>query len=219
MKKLIHLSATPALIAGMAALTPAFAADVEPLPSESNVNVYVGVVGGYMWGEAGFTDKWPGNTWSENSDADLGILSAIAGIDMRSDGWLYGLEADIGVPLGSFPDDNDLPPVMQWSDMNYNAHLRARVGRSIDNVDIFIAGGLAIAQMESEDFDGDHETSTLTGFTIGGGVDWAFSDLLKARLEVLYDDYGEEDTFDIDDDQYSGDWSDITVRGGLLFTF
>lgn len=219
MKKLIQLSASPALIASMAALSPVFAADVEPLPSESNFNVYVGATGGYMAGTARHEAEWgSGGSTRQTTTADLGILSVIAGIDTRSDGWLFGLEGDIGLPLGDFPHDNDVGDEFQWSDMKYNAHVRARVGRSIDNVDLFIAGGLAIAKFESESGD-DDSSNTLTGFTVGGGVDWAFSDLLKARVEILYDDYGNQDTFDSGSTQYSGDWSDVTVRGGLLFTF
>lgn len=221
MKKLIRLSATPAFIAGMAALSPAMAADVAPLPDDMNdVNFYVGATGGYMSGTAKHDADWSsGGGDSDTTKANLGILSAIVGIDMRSNGWLFGIEGDIGVPLGDFPNDNDVGDDFQWSDMKYNAHLRGRVGRSVDNIDLFIAGGLAVAKFEMQEFNGDDHSSTLTGFTIGGGVDWAFNDLLKARVEVLYDDYGSEDTFEDDGDQYSGDWSDVTVRGGLLFTF
>lgn len=223
MKKLIQLSATPALLAGMTALssTASLAADIEVQPSSNDVNFYVGATGGYLWGKAKHdADFSGGGSRDESTKADLGILSAIAGVDMRTDGWLFGIEGDIGVPLGDFPNDNDVGDDFQWSDMKYNAHLRARVGRSIDNVDLFIAGGLAVAKFDIERWNGDDYSSTLTGFTIGGGVDWAFSDLLKARVEVLYDDYGDEDTFeDNGGSKYSGDWSDVTVRGGLLFTF
>jgi outer membrane immunogenic protein len=222
MKKLIKLSATPALIAGMTALssTASLAADVDVQSSFDDVNFYVGATGGYMSGTADHDADWSGGGGrSDTTKADLGILSAIAGIDTRSNGWLFGIEGDIGVPLGGISHDNDVGDDFQWSDMKYNAHLRARVGRSVDNIDLFIAGGLAVAKFDLERWNGDEYSSTLTGFSIGGGVDWAFNDLIKARVEVLYDDYGSEDTFDDNDDQYSGDWSDVTVRGGLLFTF
>lgn len=218
MKKLIQLSATPALIAGMAALssTASLAADIEVQPASDDVNFYVGATGGYLWGKGKHEED---DDSSETTKGDIGIISAIAGVDFRTDGWLFGVEGDIGLPLSEFDEDDDVSPLMQWSEMQYNAHVRARVGRSIDNVDLFIAGGLAIGKFKLEDWNGDEYGATLTGFTIGGGVDWAFNDLIKARVEVLYDDYGNEDTFDIGDNQYSGDWSDVTVRGGLLFTF
>ncbi|MBK1871271.1 outer membrane protein [Aestuariivirga sp. YIM B02566] len=221
MKKLIKLSATPAIIAGMTALssTASLAADADVQSSFDDVNFYIGATGGYLTGTAKHEVEYSGGgSDSDTTKADLGILSAIVGVDVRSNGWLFGIEGDIGIPLGDFPDDNDVSEEMQWSDMKYNAHLRARVGRSVDNIDLFIAGGLAIAKFESIDWDDENRNTTLTGFTIGGGVDWAFNDLLKARVEVLYDDYGDEDTFG-DNTQYSGDWSDVTVRGGLLFTF
>lgn len=221
MKKLIRLSATPALVAGMTALssTATLAADIEVPPSD-DMNFYIGATGGYLWGKGKHEEDFGGGgSADETTKGDVGIISAIAGVDMRSDGWLYGIEADIGLPLGNFDEDDDVSPLMQWSEMKYNAHVRARVGRSIDNVDLFIAGGLAIGRFELEDWDGDEYGTTLTGFTIGGGVDWAFNDLIKARLEVLYDDYGSADSRDIGDNQYTGDWSDVTVRGGLLFTF
>ncbi len=219
MKKLIQLSATPALIAGMTALssTVSLAADIEVQTPSDEFNFYVGATGGYLWGKGKHEED---GDFGETTKGDAAIISAIAGVDMRTaDGWLFGIEGDIGLPLGEFDEDDDLTPVKQWSEMQYNAHVRARVGRSIDNVDLFIAGGLAIGKFKLEDWDGHDYGATLTGFTIGGGVDWAFNDLIKARVEVLYDDYGNEDTFDINDNQYSGDWSDVTVRGGLLFTF
>jgi outer membrane immunogenic protein len=216
MKKLIQLSATPALIAGMTALSPTMA---EAQSLLDDVNFYVGATGGYLTGTAKHKDEWPTGSSDETTRGNTGIVSAIVGIDTRTDGWLFGIEGDMGLPLGGFDEDDDASPVMQWSEMEYNAHVRARVGRSIDNVDLFIAGGLAIGKFKLEDWNGDEYGATLTGFTIGGGVDWAFNDLIKARVEVLYDDYGNEDTFDDNNDQYSGDWSDVTVRGGLLFTF
>ena len=48
-------------------------------------------------------------------------------------------------------------------------------------------------------------------------MDWAFSDRMKARVEILHDDYGREDTLTLGSNDYTGDWSDTTVRGGLLF--
>jgi outer membrane immunogenic protein len=213
MKKLIKLSATPALVAGMTALT------VGTVGAQSlfdDMNFYVGATGGVMSWEANHRFD-PGNGSGFDTDDTLGILSALAGITTHTeDGWLFGIEGDIGLPLGGDLDDEDIDPGNQWSDMNYDAHVRARVGRRFGGADVFLAGGLAIIELE-QDVDGaNSNTHTLTGFTVGGGVDWAFTDSLIARVELLYDEYGREETFGND---YSGDWSDTTVRGGLLFQF
>jgi hypothetical protein len=50
-------------------------------------------------------------------------------------------------------------------------------------------------------------------------VDWFFTDRLRARIEILHDDYGREDTISYTSTQYSSDWTDTTLRGGLLFQF
>src|SRR4029079_15362024 len=141
------------------------------------------------------------------------------GIDTRSGDWLFGVEGDIGLPLGDDLDDPDIPGLIQWSDMDYDAHLRARIGHRFGAADVFIAGGLAITELKQKDSEFDvHETKTLTGFSIGGGVDWPIAENLTARVEILYDDYGKVDTAG-DFSGYTGDWSDTTVRGGLLFQF
>jgi outer membrane immunogenic protein len=103
--------------------------------------------------------------------------------------------------------------------MDYDAHVRARVGHRFGQADVFIAGGLAITELQQDDSEFDvHETKTLTGFTIGAGVDWPITENMIARVEVLHDDYGKVDTAG-NFSGYTGDWADTTVRGGLLFHF
>jgi opacity protein-like surface antigen len=217
MKKLVRLSATPALIAGMTAFAPG-AADAQSLLD--GLNFHVGATGGVLSGDADFEDQSDfGGTDTESTDADLGILSVIAGIDHRMEsGMFLGVEGDIGLPVGDYPNDEETPSDMKWSDMNYNAHLRGRVGARLGQVDVFVAAGLAVAEFEQEHSDGDDKT-TLTGLSLGAGVDWFFMDSLAVRLEILRDDYGRKNTRRVFNEQYSGDWTDTTVRGGLLFQF
>lgn len=216
MKKLIQLSATPALMAGMTALSPG-AADAQSLLDD--MNFYIGATAGYLSGEAENRDNAFGGSQTFESDQDLGILSALAGVSTHIDGWLLGIEGDIGLPTDDFSDDPSTPNDTEWQDMNYNAHLRARVGRRFGDVDIFIAGGLAVTELE-QDFTSGPQTFkdkvTLTGYSLGVGADWAFSDLLTARVEILHDEYGRESLIF---NNYTGDWADTTVRGGLLFQF
>jgi outer membrane immunogenic protein len=219
MKKLIQLSATPALLAGMTALSPG-AAQAQSLLDD--MNFYIGATGGYLSGDADHKEKEEdGDVNTVGTDADLGILSLIAGIDTHTaGGWLFGIEGDIGLPVGSYPNDDFVSEEFQWTDMNYNAHLRGRVGARFGDADVFVAAGLAVAEFEQE-VDENEDTHTLVGLSLGAGVDWFFTDRLRARIEILHDDYDREDTF-FDSDagsQYSGDWTDTTVRGGLLFQF
>lgn len=150
------------------------------------------------------------------TDDNFGIVSAIAGVTVRNGDWLFGIEGDIGLPLGDDLDTDERPDVLQWSDINYNAHARGRVGRRFGDADLFIAGGLAVVELEQEQ-DGETDSYTLTGFSVGAGVDWPIMENLVARVEVLHDEYGKKSTTTFNN--YTGDWSDTTVRGGLLFQF
>jgi outer membrane immunogenic protein len=212
MKKLVRLSATPAFVVGMAALTPG-AADAQSLLDD--VNFYVGAAGGFMSGESSHHDAI-GNDVDRHDN--FGIVSAIAGATVRSDDWLFGVEGDIGLPLGDDLDEEDFEDVLQWEDMNFNAHVRGRVGRRFGSADLFIAAGLAVAEFDQkEESDGATESYTLTGFSIGAGVDWPIMESLIARVEILHDDYSAVDTTRFQG--YTGDWADTTFRGGLLFQF
>ena len=68
--------------------------------------------------------------------------------------------------------------------------------------------GLAIAEFEQENFEeAGSENFTLTGFSVGAGVDWPVTENLVARVEILHDDYGRKETIF---NGYSGDWTDTT---------
>ena len=111
------------------------------------------------------------------------------------------------------------------------ASLRARAGFAWDRFLIYATGGIAFAnaKLESEgtivfddqstaDFN-DSDSSTLTGWTAGGGVEYAFTDNIIGRVEVRYSDFG-KDTFHLND---SGDvkagFSQTAATVGISYKF
>ncbi|MEM7634921.1 MAG: outer membrane beta-barrel protein [Pseudomonadota bacterium] len=144
-------------------------------------------------------------------DDTFGTLGGLAGVTLRNGDFFYGLEGDFGFVFGS----DDVPLSIceqQWCDADWKAHIRGRLGMTAGMFDIFVAGGLAIAELG-----GSGSDQTVTGFTVGGGLERNITETLNARVEVLYDE------FEVDDlsgpGTYQGKWSDITVRGALLFEF
>ncbi len=183
----------------------ATAADYEPVASP--LDVYAGIFGGVLFADRDVTG---GPLAPASYEDTFGTAGGLAGINFHHGSMFYGVEGDFGFVFGSA----GVPPSIcqqQWCDADWKAHLRGRVGFATGQVDLFVAGGLAIAELG-----GVGSSQTVTGFTIGGGAETALSDAMHARVEVLYDEF--------DDDlsgpgTYQGKWSDITIRAALLFNF
>ena len=77
---------------------------------------------------------------------------------------------------------------------------------------------MALADLDITEVGGVQEGTTYTGFTIGGGVDYGFSENLIGRLEYLHDEFGSESYSD-GADTYTADLSDDTVRAVIVYKF
>lgn len=205
---------------GCAALlmgSAAYAADVEaPAPYDWS-GLYVGLHAGYLWGDVDVEEDDDPIATGGSIDGFVG--GALAGFNFELDPLVLGIEGDFG-----FTDvDGDgrvQPPEPDFSyDLNWNAHVRARAGFAFDRALIFVAGGLAIADLDIDEDQGATAIGdTYYGFTIGGGIDYAFTDELIGRIEYLHDDYGTKD-YEEDDEDYSADLTTDTVRAALIYKF
>jgi outer membrane immunogenic protein len=80
--------------------------------------------------------------------------------------------------------------------------VRARAGVAFDRALIYATGGFAFAD-------------DATGWTVGGGLEYAFTNNLSAKVEGLYVNLDQDDNFlGIDNDAEFG-----VVRAGLNFRF
>lgn len=93
--------------------------------------------------------------------------------------------------------------------MHWLATVRGRVGWAFDRILVYATGGLAITRLDiSKQFawnftDGctvlnglndchvGGSDTTRTGWTVGGGVEWAFDDHWSVKGEYLYADFGD----------------------------
>jgi outer membrane immunogenic protein len=191
-------------LAALALVTPANAADLEPLPS--NWEVYVGLHAGAVFGDGDIELD------INNSSGTIGVIGALAGVNYRFDTMFVGLESDIGIGLGNFDqEDVDLSGACDWGAWcDFNGHLRGRLGVSLDSLDIFVAGGLAFAN--ASDQSGSSEI--MTGWTVGAGLEYGWTENVSLRVEFLHDEYGSRDV-----NGYDSKWSDNTVRAAAIFKF
>lgn len=145
------------------------------------------------------------------------VGGAFAGINMLTDNLLLGIEGDLG--LGTIEGTvTDLDTESITSTIDWNAHLRGRIGAPVDGALFYLAGGLAIASNSVfvDAYDEDQDSAIHIGLSIGGGVELSLTENLVARAEYLYDDYGTAD-YSFVDSNWSQDLNSQTVRIGLSF--
>ncbi|SFB02916.1 outer membrane immunogenic protein [Rhizobium sp. NFR07] len=185
MKGLFILATTVA----MTASTAAFAADaveqiptapvaVETTPVFTWDGAYIGAHTGYGWGNGdleGFSDD----------NFDGWRLGAFVGYNWQfSSGFVAGIEGDANYDWG---DANYGGGVSV--DNGFSGSVRGRVGYAFDRTLIFAAGGYTATNVDLN-APGADDDDTLHGWTIGAGVDHAFTDNVFGRLEYRYNDYG-----------------------------
>lgn len=205
---------------------PALAADIaEPVPV-SPWEIYVGAHGGGVWGNGRWKDAVDNKV---DLDGSRGIFGALAGVNYRLDTVFLGLEGDIGFATGKFKWEGkdegfgeNLDGCANGTWCDWNSHIRLRVGAGIfDGLDLFVAGGIALADGNADDKDsllGQAKNDTFEGWSLGVGADYAVTDHFKLRVEYLHDDYGDHRPVP-HDSNYNSDWADDTVRGAVIFVF
>lgn len=114
------------------------------------------------------------------------------GYNWQSGAIVYGLETDIQyVDIGGRVAWG---PYDWWrgrgeDDGGYLGTVRARVGYAFDRTLIYITGGLAYGGLNSNPLTGNNTSNV--GWTIGGGVEYAFTNNWSVKLEGLYLDTSE----------------------------
>jgi len=248
-KSLASAPRSIALAAAFIAISPAgaFATDL-PVPMVTKApslrptaapftwsGLYLGGQFGYLWGRTHVDDD--GVTTERNARTDGVIGGAMIGYNLQIERLVFGLEGDIGwtnahgVGTSSPPPPAPvLIPVTTHGPNSYNArwtsHVRGRLGYAFDNWLVFAAGGFAAADLSFQE--GAIGTTLVPapitggkyyGWSVGGGVEHAFTANLAGRVEYLYDDFGRKDYVGVLGDPYRVSLTGQTVRGALTWKF
>lgn len=216
MKKLFMTGAAAAAT-GLFLATSAHAADLytpppeppAPVPHFTWAGPYIGAQIGYGWGDG----KAKGQ--GEDFDPDGIVGGGFLGYNMAfGRHFVLGAEADFN---GSgLSDKYDNAAGSHKFKERFFGSLRARLGYSWGRTLLYVAGGWAFSKAKFE-YEGVKDKNWHHGWTIGGGIDHAFTDSLFGRIEYRYTDYGSE-TYDVAPD-HRIDYSDNKVLVGLGWKF
>jgi len=153
--------------------------------------------GAYLGGHFGAFDSvvdytvggTPGNF---NIDLDDVIGGVLVGYNFQNKRFVYGIEGDVGFTKPT--DTFSFGAPFDRHQIELNAHIRARLGYTVDEFLIYIAGGIAFADYDLRMSNGLGTTlerdKLMVGFSIGGGIEYALADNITFRGEYIYDNYG-----------------------------
>jgi outer membrane immunogenic protein len=190
---------------------PAMAADlpsrkeapvyIAPAPVYSWTGFYVGAEFGGQWGQNttslvnNFTQNTLLTTGNYNTSGVVG--GGLIGYNYQINQFVLGVEGDL---TGSSNQGRFTTPVglaSQNSQYGFGAGVRGRLGFAMDRTLIYATGGWAYETIDQtyanplvNNFLQQRISTERSGYTIGGGVEYAFSPNWSARLEYRYTDYG-----------------------------
>ena len=170
---------------------------------------YIGANAGYGWADSSFGDAngfigggQIGYNWQGlGSPLVLGLEADLQFSDMSTSATVGGVTAD--------------------ADINAFGTVRGRIGYAFDRFMIYGTGGLAFTNTELSLSAGGASVSDddwSTGWTLGGGVEWALMPNWSAKLEYLYVDSGDT-TLALAGTTVTGDYDFSVVRAGLNYRF
>lgn len=242
LKRILLASTASLLIVGAAQ-----AADIEVAPTVYDwTGGYIGIQGGYAWGKSDVDTNIDPDFDIINSvdvdslDANGFVGGAHVGYLLQSSSFVYGIEgdieyaglkdkADVSFNDGGVGDGGEAKKDIDWL-----GSLRLRAGFAADRALFYATGGLAVGgvSLESDLSDvaqqggglsNDDDKKTAWGWTIGGGVEYAVTDALSARIEYRYTDLGKTDVHVTNEDGFGvkgeTDNDFHAVRAGLSWHF
>ncbi len=164
-------------------------------------------------------------TYTDVEHSGIGYAGGIlGGWNYQMDSFVMGVEGDWA--FGGTVATNDEPLINTDLKFNNIATLRARAGFALDNTLLYVTGGLAAVDTEFGAVMSDtaSDSKWIYGWTIGGGLEHAFSDHLSGRIEYLYVGLDDAD-FSLTDSapttlDATQTFNDIhMVRAGLTYNF
>jgi outer membrane immunogenic protein len=215
-----------------------------PVPVFSWTGFYVGALVGYGFGDnrSSFSGFDPGDTPPPQSPDGRGIVAGgEAGYNYQFGNLVGGLEADLAYThihgnATGVSTNGVVQPVEQ--DINWLGTIRARLGiLPIDQLLLFATGGAAFGGIElssglnpspcpapGTSCGSGSASGTNSGWTAGGGLEYAWSNQLSLKAEYLFVDLGSKSitypiTLAVSQSTTTSDFRANTIRFGVNYKF
>ena len=167
---------------------------------------YVGLHAGFQNGQvkddySGFIANAPWLSYIDQISIKGAVVGGLVGYNFQNNALVYGIEGDFGLANTKgtldFPGDGTIGAYITDVNINWNSHVRARIGLSNDKALFFVSAGLAVAQFDYGYAWPDrglaqvyHSNGLEPGLSLGAGIEYKFNPDFQIRAEYLYDRYG-----------------------------
>ena len=199
MTKNIIIGAIAALVLAPTAVSAAdlpMKAPPIPIAIYDWTGFYIGVSGGGSLGTTTHIDAATGLGDTLGYNLRGGMVGGTLGYNWQVSSFVFGFEGDaswVG-EYGSHLDDGAVgnPAFTSSTKETWVATARARAGYAVNNLLFFGTGGYAAAGVQAGIKDSGTNavlasaTSTRSGWTAGGGLEWGFAPNWSAKFEYLY---------------------------------
>jgi outer membrane immunogenic protein len=234
MTKNIILGAVTALVLGTTAAAaadlPVKAAPV-PVAIYDWTGFYIGVSGGGAFGQSTHIDQATGLGDTIGYNVKGGLIGGTVGYNWQVSRFVIGFEGDaswVG-QYGSNFDDGlaGSPAFTSFTKETWVATARGRLGYAVDNLLFYGTGGYAGAGVEAGVKDANtgallaSASSTRSGWTAGGGLEWGFAPNWSAKFEWLYMKFDSVafNTLAAEGPRSSVPFDDNVIRAGINYRF
>ncbi len=207
MTKKVLLGAVAALALGS---TSAWAADLPVKAVAPMVQIYdwtgfyLGISAGGSYGFSDHIDRATGVSDAGGYNVKGGLVGGTLGYNWQVSTWVIGFEGDVSWvaergstgdigpnAVGAIDPVSGTPPFASFTNETWLATARGRFGYAVNNLLFYGTGGFAAAGVGAGIYDTAHvllasTSSTRTGWTAGGGLEWGFAPNWSAKFEWLY---------------------------------
>jgi outer membrane immunogenic protein len=199
MTKNIVLGAVAAFVFGAGAATAAdlpMKAPPPPIVIYDWTGFYLGISGGGSLGQSTHIDAATGLGDTIGYNLKGGLVGGTLGYNWQVSSFVFGFEGDISwvAEYGSHFDDGLAgdPTIQSFTRETWLATARGRAGYAVNNLLFYVTGGYAGAGVEAGIKSAATNvllasaTTTRSGWTAGGGLEWGFLPNWSAKFEWLY---------------------------------
>lgn len=157
---------------------------------------YVGATVGGQWADASVVHIPTGIKIGADRSSFAGGL--VLGYNMQFNRFVLGVELDASLLSGNgSTSDNIAFPFTQRVSADWDGRARVRLGYAFDRALLYVAGGATMRDVTVRLTDdsifpglGGSISKTHTGWNLGFGVEYAFTNNWIVRAEYIYDDLG-----------------------------